>query len=74
MKTGNKSDSMEMNKQEQTWRLLGMILFIELFANAKRFGFLNLHLGICIFKWNCYIAIYTHMAMCEMGVMDIEYS
>ena len=45
-KTGNKSDSMKMNKNEKTQGLERMILLIELFANVKCFNFLDLHLDI----------------------------
>ena len=42
-KTGNKSDSMKLywdkEKTTKTQNLQRIILFVELFANVKRFGF-----------------------------------
>ena len=39
LKTGNKSDCMKMYRDEKTQGLHRSILFVELFANVKRFGF-----------------------------------
>ena len=38
-KTGNKSDNIKMNKNEEIESLLGMVLLIELFANVQCFSF-----------------------------------
>ena len=42
---------------------LGYLLF-------RTISFLHAFLITC--KWFCYIDIYTNMAMCKMGKMDIE--
>ena len=41
---------MKMYKNEEI--LQRMILFIELFANVKRFMFLNLRQSLWVIKWN----------------------
>ena len=38
MKTGNRSNSMKICRDEKIQDLQGMILFIEIFVNIKRFG------------------------------------
>ena len=38
-KTGNKFKSMKMYRDEKTQGLQGMILFVEISANIKHFGF-----------------------------------
>ena len=50
-KAGNKIDSMKMYRDKK-YSFQRVILFIELFANLKRFSFLDHHQGMWVIKIN----------------------